>query len=297
MQDFEAQRAHSNHFGTMSNKRDEEDRSGCCHSLRLQSSLDDITTLFFWKACVAECLGTFILVITALGSTIQGWVPTDPLDVVQIALSFGLCVATSVWIIGHISGGHINPAVTMGMLVTRRISLVRAILYIIAQIIGAIIGASILKAVTPEQLQGSLGCTGLGRGMTAAMGCVVEFFITMFLVLTVFASCDSKRTDLGGSFPLTIGLSVTMGHLWAVSKFPCRSERIKSTSFSQRVVNVWNSLPPNVINAQNVNSFKCELNKFWYNKQVKFLPDFYGSEAEIKFLTYEDGSERQKPRR
>ena len=72
---------------------------------------------------------------------------------------------------------------------------------------------------------------------------------------------------------------------------------MRKYSFSQRVVNVWNSLPPNVINAQNVNRFKHELDKFWYDKQVKFLPDFYGPEAEIKVQTNEDGSKRQKPRR
>ena len=60
---------------------------------------------------------------------------------------------------------------------------------------------------------------------------------------------------------------------------------------------MWNSLPPNIINAQNVKSFKHELNKFWCNKQVKFLPDIYEPEAEVKVQTNEDGSEWQKPRR
>ena len=90
--------------------------------------------------------------------------------------------------------------------------------------------------------------------------------------------------------------SKTQGHSLKIFKAQSRTN-IRKYKFSQKVVNVWNSLPPNVINVQNVNSFKHELNKFWYNKQVKFLPYFYGPEAEIQVQINEDGSERQKPRR
>lgn len=200
---------------TTSSRISDDDKGGCCYTFRMQTSFDDVRSLQFWKAVFAEFLGTFILVITAIGSTVQGW-NSDALDIVQIALSFGLAVATSVWIIGHISGGHINPAVTAAMLVTRRVSLLRAVMFIISQSLGAIAAAGVLKALTPAEQVGGLGTTTLNKGMTPAMGFGVELCITAFLVFTVFASCDSKRTDLGGSFPLTIGFSVTIGHLWAV---------------------------------------------------------------------------------
>ncbi len=64
---------------------------------------------------------------------------------VQIGLCFGLIVATMVWCIGHISGGHINPAITVALLITRKISVIRAILFVIAQAVGAIMGAGFLK--------------------------------------------------------------------------------------------------------------------------------------------------------
>jgi len=193
----------------------DDDEGGVCDTLRLQSSLDDMVSLNFWKALLAEFVGTFILVISAVGSTVQGW-SGDPLDIVQISLSFGLCVATSVWIIGHVSGGHINPAVTIAMLVARRISLLRTVLYIGAQCIGSIAAAATLKSLTPEAMQGGLGCTTLNKGMTTGMGVGVELFITCFFIMTVFATCDSQRTDHGGSFPLSIGFSIAIGHLWAV---------------------------------------------------------------------------------
>ena len=168
----------------------------------------------------AEFVGTFILVIVSLGSTVQGWNAgiADPVDVVQIALTFGFAVSSSVWIIGHLSGGHINPAVTIAMLVTRRISLIRAIMYMICQCIGAIAAAGLLRVLTPAAKRGGLGSTTLSEGVSPAMGFGIELCITMFLVLTVFATCDSQRTDHAGSFPLQIGVSVSMGHLWAVSR-------------------------------------------------------------------------------
>jgi aquaporin-4 len=196
----------------------DEESTSCIETFRMKTSIDDVRSLQFWRALAAEFIGTFILVIVSLGSTVQGWNSgiDDALDVVQIALTFGLAVSTSVWIVGHLSGGHINPAVTIAMLVTRRISLIRAIMYMICQCVGSIAAAGLLKALTPPGLRGGLGTTTLNAGVSPAMGFGIELCITMFLVLTVFATCDSKRTDHAGSFPLQIGLSVTMGHLWAV---------------------------------------------------------------------------------
>lgn len=199
-----------------------------------RSILEDIKSLMFWKAVLAEFLGTCFLVMVAVGATLQ----TSTLDIVQISLSFGLCVASAVWIFGHISGGHVNPAVTIAMFVTRKISLIRAIFYIFAQCAGSLVGAGILKGLTPSARQGGLGATTLSEGVTPIMGVGIELFITMLLVLTVFAACDSKRNDLGGSFPLTIGLAVTVGHLWAIEF--CGGGMNPARSLGPAIVmNIW----------------------------------------------------------
>lgn len=181
----------------------------------MATSLDDIRSLRFWRAVGAELLGTLILTMIGCGSVVT-W--DDDGKLVQIALCFGLSVATAVWIIGHVSGGHINPAVTVAFFVTRRISLARAIFYLLSQCVGAIIGAAVLYGVTPasHRHNGSLGLTKVNPELTGAQAFGVEFFITLVLVLTVFASCDKRRKDLNGSFPLSIGLSVTMCHLFAI---------------------------------------------------------------------------------
>lgn len=199
-----------------------------------KSILEDIKSLMFCKALFAEFLGTCLLVLVAVGSTLQ----ISDLDIVQIALSFGLAVATSVWIIGHVSGGHINPAVTIAMLVTRRISLIRGLLYIIMQCAGSAVGAGLLRCLTPSVRQGGLGTTTLNEGVSPAMGVGIEFCITTLLVLTVFATCDNSRTDHSGSFPLAIGLSVSVGHLWAVEF--CGSSMNPARSLGPAIVmNVW----------------------------------------------------------
>lgn len=121
-----------------------------------------IWTKKFWRAVSGEYLSTVIFVLLSLGSTINWAVEEEkppPVNVVLIALCFGLSIATMVQCFGHISGGHINPAVTVAMVVTRKLSLAKALFYVVAQCLGAITGAGILYSVTPAPVRGSLGVT------------------------------------------------------------------------------------------------------------------------------------------
>jgi len=84
------------------------------------TSVEEVKSRKFWLALIAEFLGTFLLVLIACGSC-------SAKDIVQSALAFGLSVATIVWVIAPISGGHINPAVTVAFLATRKISILRCV--------------------------------------------------------------------------------------------------------------------------------------------------------------------------
>jgi aquaporin-4 len=180
-----------------------------------RNSLQDLKSPKFWLAVVAEFLGTCLLVLVACGSC-ANFDKDRKADFVQIALAFGFSVATIVWSIAHVSGGHINPAVTIGFLVTRKISILRATLYIVAQSLGAVVGASLLMLLSPTGSNDALGTTSPNTGVSMIQTFVVELVISFVLVWTVFATCDSQRTDLAGSGPLAIGLSIAMCHLWAI---------------------------------------------------------------------------------
>lgn len=124
-----------------------------------------IWTKDFWRAVSGEYLATFVFVLLGVGSTINwhaGKEKAPPADLVLISLCFGLSIATMVQCFGHISGGHINPAVTAAMVVTRKLSLAKAVFYVVAQCLGAITGAGILYLVTPAANRGSLGVTTVG---------------------------------------------------------------------------------------------------------------------------------------
>lgn len=119
-----------------------------------------IWTQEFWRCVGAEFFAMLLFVMLSLGSTINWGViekNPHPPDLVLISLCFGLSVATMVQCFGHISGAHINPAVTVAMVVTRKLSLAKAIFYLVAQCVGAIVGAAILLGITPASVRGSMG--------------------------------------------------------------------------------------------------------------------------------------------
>lgn len=121
-----------------------------------------IWTQEFWRCVGAEFFAMLLFVMLGLGSTIN-WGAVEknphPPDLVLISLCFGLSIATMVQCFGHISGAHINPAVTVAMVVTRKLSLAKAVFYLVAQCVGAIVGAAILLGVTPASVRGGMGVT------------------------------------------------------------------------------------------------------------------------------------------
>ncbi|KAK7114312.1 aquaporin-4-like [Littorina saxatilis] len=177
--------------------------------------LREVKTMIFYRRLVAEFMGTAILVVFGCGSAMTVNPPLAP-TVISIAVAFGLTIATMIWSIGNVSGGHINPAVSVAMFVTRKISLTRCVAYIIVQCLGGIVGGYFLFGVTPSHRRGTLGASLVAEEVTVWQGLLVETIATFVLVLAIFASVDSKRTDHSGSTALSIGLVVTMDIPWAI---------------------------------------------------------------------------------
>lgn len=176
----------------------------------------------------AEFVGTFALIFVGAGSILtiaKALAPaltTAPavdvyggLTLVGVALAHGLAIAVMASAVGHISGAHFNPAVTLGFFITRRIAPSLAVVYWSMQFAGAAAAAALLRWFYPEATRRltHLGAPGLSSGITVWQGVVIEMVLTFFLVWVIFASA----ADPGGSFKsiagLAIGLTITMGVL------------------------------------------------------------------------------------
>uniref|UniRef100_A0A098M0J4 Aquaporin-1-like n=1 Tax=Hypsiglena sp. JMG-2014 TaxID=1550645 RepID=A0A098M0J4_9SAUR len=182
----------------------------------------------FWRAVVAEFLAMSLFIFISIGSALGFQFPvmanktiTPIQDNVKVSLAFGISIATMAQSVGHISGAHLNPAVTLGLLLSCQISILRAIMYIVAQCLGAVVGTAILSGITSNLEDNLLGLNQLAPGVNAGQGLGIEIIATLQLVLCVLATTDKRRTDLSGSAPLAIGLSVALGHLLAIDYTGC----------------------------------------------------------------------------
>ncbi|XP_073525982.1 aquaporin-5-like [Phyllobates terribilis] len=188
--------------------------------------LKNVCSGAFSRAILAEFLGTLIFVFFGLGCALP-WPSAVP-SILQISLAFGLAIGTLVQVIGHVSGAHLNPAVTLAFLVASQISFLKCVFYILAQMLGAVAGAGLLYEFTPPKVRGNLSINAINEDTTAGQAVAVELFLTMQLVLCIFGTTDSRRSDNTGCPALSIGLSVSLGHLLGIYFTGCSMNPARS---------------------------------------------------------------------
>lgn len=156
---------------------------------------------------VAEFIGTFALIFVGAGAAAFGRIEVD------YALANGLVIAVFVSAFGFISGGHFNPAITLGFLVTRRIAPALAVWYWLVQFGGAVCAALLLKWILPASVEnaGNLGVPSLQNGVMSGPGVVLEAVLTFFLVIVVFATAVDERGAFKQISGLAIGLTIVFG--------------------------------------------------------------------------------------
>ena len=170
------------------------------------------------KKYLAEMVGTMVLVLmgcgvaVSLGCTAAGD-PTQMSTVVGTAMAFGLAVVAMAYTIGGISGCHINPAITLGVWLSKRMSGKDAVMYMLFQVIGAFIGSAILWALTHyvSDFDGT-GANDLQKGVDMWGGLIAEVVFTFIFVLVVLGTTDSEK-GAGNFAGLAIGLSLILVHL------------------------------------------------------------------------------------
>ena len=172
------------------------------------------------RKAVAEFVGAFTLVFAGVGAIALG------ADLTGVALAHGLAIAIMVSALGHISGGHFNPAITFGLWVTRKIETSGAVVYWIAQLAGAVAAALLIKWLYPGN--------SVSRGVpsvhlvTSGEAMVIEAILTFFLVWVVIATAVDPRGSFSSIAGLAIGLTITMdifagGRLTGAAMNPARA--------------------------------------------------------------------------
>lgn len=165
------------------------------------------------KKYIAEFIGTFVLVVFACGTAAVLGCKTNVFDAAYAltALAFGLVIVAMAYSIGNISGCHINPAVSIAMLVSKKLSIKDFIGYVVAQFAGAIAGAAVLKALIDPKL--GLGANGLFEG-DVVKSLIIEVILTFVFVLAILGV--TSKVENGTIAGLVIGGTLTLVHIFGI---------------------------------------------------------------------------------
>lgn len=173
------------------------------------------------KKCVAEVIGTAVLVFMGCGTAmLVGCDAESGSGYLLTALAFGLSIVAMAYCIGNISGCHINPAVSLGVLLSGGMTIAEFVGYVISQIIGGFVGTLLLMLVFSqggvEDMTGGFGANGLaGVGDSAFAGLLVEIILTFIFVMTILG-VTSKKAKHGSFGGLIIGLTLTFVHIFGI---------------------------------------------------------------------------------
>ena len=173
------------------------------------------------KRSVAELIGTFWLVLGGCGSAVlAAGFPDVGIGLLGVSLAFGLTVLTMAFAIGHISGCHLNPAVSVGLAVAGRFKFAELPAYVIAQVAGAILAAVVLGYIAggAAGYDGGLASNGFGEhspgGYSMASGFVTEVVMTLMFLVVILGATDRRAP--AGFAPIAIGLGLTLIHLISI---------------------------------------------------------------------------------
>lgn len=173
------------------------------------------------KKLLAEFVGTFVLVLGGCGSAVlAATFPDTGIGWLGVSIAFGLTVLTMVYAVGHISGGHFNPAVSLGLWAGKRFPAAELLPYIVTQVVGAVVAAGVLYLVANGQpgfnaQESGFAANGYGEhspgGYSLLSGLIAEIVLTFVFLFIIMGTTDKRAPQ--GFAPLAIGLGLTLMHL------------------------------------------------------------------------------------
>jgi len=203
------------------------------------------------KKLVAEFIGTFWLVLGGCGSAvISSAFPETGIGFLGVSLAFGLTVLTMVYAVGHISGGHFNPAVSLGLWIGKRFPGKDVLPYVVVQVLGGILAGGLLYIIASGQagfsLSDGFASNGYAEhspgGYSLLSGAVTEIVLTMMFVLVIMGATDKRAPQ--GFAPIAIGLALTLIHLISIpitntSVNPARSTGVAIYAGGWAIAQLW----------------------------------------------------------
>jgi len=204
-----------------------------------------------FKSCVAEFLGTFWLVLGGCGSAVLAAAfPSVGIGLLGVSLAFGLTVLTMAYAVGHISGCHLNPAVSIGLVAGGRFPASKLPSYVVSQVLGAIVAGGVLYLIASGKAgfsaAGGFASNGYGEhspgGYSLLSGFITEVVMTAMFLLVILATTDKCATQ--GFAPMAIGLALTLIHLVSIpvtntSVNPARSTGVALFAGGWAVSQLW----------------------------------------------------------
>eukprot|EP00056_Hartaetosiga_gracilis_P009245 m.132100 g.132100 ORF g.132100 m.132100 type:complete len:314 (-) comp13085_c0_seq6:247-1188(-) len=214
----------------------DERKLTCCEKvqskIKIVIGVKELATWNLWRSAIAEFIAVIIFVFVGVGSVISTNIASTVDEsnssaaaevasscggvsaITIIALTHGFAIAVLASSIGHISGGHINPAVSFAMMLTGNISIIRGLIYMALQIVAGALGAALLALCTPSEFRQDWQHE-LHADITPIQGFIIEVVLTFFLLFTIFGNAVDKRGN-STLAPFLIGLAVATDHFMAV---------------------------------------------------------------------------------
>lgn len=181
----------------------------------LKKEVADLKSLDLYRACLAEFIGTMLLVLFAIGAELHHQ-HQEQVSSVHITLMVAFYVAVIITVFHRVSGGHVNPVISIGFAIQRKISIVRFVFYTITQSLAGVAGTAILIILTPKPMHSKFGLVKPRYGIEDEQALLCELIISFLLMFGAAAMLDKRRTDVQ-SVPLMVGLTVGVNIFFAVS--------------------------------------------------------------------------------
>ncbi|XP_052805914.1 uncharacterized protein LOC128235198 [Mya arenaria] len=170
--------------------------------------LKDVKSLNFWRAFFAEYVGTFLLCFYTILYGLYNPDTHDPTTLLAGAIGTAFIVGCLINSLVNVSGGHINPVLSIGFLAAGQLTLIRFLCYVVSQCCASITAVLVIRELVPAEMHGNLGLILPGEGITSGQALVMEFFISFMLLFGTFAFIDEERTDNTTPVPIYVGMIV-----------------------------------------------------------------------------------------